>query len=79
MVTIEGDRGLTACTLVISTLEAELAKARSLREELEVGSLSPAEVMPVRHLCAGLVETAVELAREVAEMAAESQADGTSD
>ena len=79
MVRIEGDRGLTACTLVIATLEAELSKARLLRDELEVGSVSPGEVLPVRHLCAGLVETAVELAREVAEMAAASQADSQSE
>jgi hypothetical protein len=66
--TIEGKTGSNACTVVIRTLEAELSTARALQARYDAGELEPCTLVPVRHLCAGLVETAVELARQVAEL-----------
>ena len=73
MVNCNGHQGLRACSLLIARLEEELAKARALRDDFEVGRLAPSALLPLRHFCAGLVETSVELARQVAELTADTR------
>lgn len=65
---IEENAGLYACSVVIRRLEAELSAARALQARYDSGELESGAMLPVRHLCAGLVETAVELARQIAEL-----------
>jgi hypothetical protein len=64
--------GLIACRLIIETLETELTNARHLLERYEEGGVPATSLLPIRHFCAGLVETAVELSRGVADQAASS-------
>jgi hypothetical protein len=52
---------------VIDTLEIELENARRLMVRYEAGELPATSMVPLRHFCAELVETAIELARHVAE------------
>jgi hypothetical protein len=64
------NRGQAAVALAIATLEAELARAATLRDQYSSGELDATNVLPLRHFCAGLVEAAVELARTVSNLSA---------
>jgi hypothetical protein len=61
-------QGHDACSLLIETLEAELARARQLRDAYCSGELESATLIPLRHFCAGLVDSAVELARSIGDL-----------
>ena len=60
--------GVKACQIVIEALESELRKARTISHQYESGSMPSSTVLPLRHFCAGLVETAIELARHIGEL-----------
>jgi hypothetical protein len=64
------NQGQAACALLIAALEAELATVAALREKYVSGELDTATLVPLRHFCAGLVESAVELARTVSDLSA---------
>jgi hypothetical protein len=71
--------GLTACAQSIAVVEAELEKLKQLREQYRAGTLPSSSLLPVRHFCAELVETAVELARSIGTMSNRESESSTSD
>jgi hypothetical protein len=62
---IDRNQGEHACALVMAALESDLATVAALREKYVSGALDAATLVPLRHFCAGLVESAVELARAI--------------
>jgi hypothetical protein len=70
---IDVNRGEAACAIVIAALEAELARAERLRSDYANGALEHQMLVPVRHFCATLVESAIEVARAVAQLTSRGQ------
>jgi hypothetical protein len=57
-----------ACDLIIAALDSELQKARAMSARVGGDGRGAAPGLALRHFCAGLVETSIELSRRFGDL-----------